>query len=98
MTNLAQWAALVGFVTPLLVAVVQQSHWGRPVRTVIGILSVLAASVVTAAVEGHLTLHSWATSLIWVATAAYTSYTHIWVPLGAAPAIEQATTVSKSPA
>lgn len=88
MTDVAQWAALVGFILPLVVAIVQQSHWSRTVRTVIGAICVVVAAVVTALVEDKFNMHQWATSLIFIALTAYSSYTHIWVPIGAAPWIQ----------
>lgn len=83
MSNLAQWSALVGFLLPIVVAVVQQAHWSRTVRTVIGIIAAIVAAIVTAATENKLTWHTWATSLIFVSTLAFTTYRNLWVPLGA---------------
>lgn len=94
MSNLAQWSALVGFVIPILVAVVVQSKWSRAVRTVIGVAASLVAATVTALVEAKLTAGTWATSSIWVLTTAMVSYRNIWVPLGAAPWVEQKTNVT----
>ena len=95
MTNLAQWSALVGFLLPLLIAIVQQSHWSRRTRTVVGAIAVTVAALVTAATENKLNWDTWATSLIWIAVTAYTSYRNVWIPLGAAPAIEEKTTLNK---
>lgn len=94
MSNLAQWSALVGFLIPLAIAVVQQTHWRRWVRTVIGVVCSLGAAIITAAVENRLTWNTWATSAIWIVTTAMVSYRTIWVPLGAAPTIEAKTTVA----
>lgn len=91
MSNLAQWSALVGFVLPLLVAIVQQSHWSRAVRTVIGIIAVIISAGVTAFVENKLNWNNWATSLIAIATVAFTTYRNVWVPLGAADWVEAVT-------
>lgn len=91
LTDLVQWSALIGFLLPLLVAVVQQSHWSKAVRTVIGIIAVLVTSFVTTAVEGKLTWDRWAESLVVVFVLAMTAYKSVWVPLGAAPLIEEKT-------
>lgn len=91
MSNLAQWSALVGFLVPILVAVIQQPRFSRPVRTVIGIVMAVAAAVVTAAVEGKLTWNTWATSVIFVVASAFTTYRNVWVPIGAADWIEAKT-------
>ena len=94
MSNLSQWSALVGFLLPLAVAIIQRPTFPRWARTVIGMTFSIGASVLTALIEGKLTWNSWATSFIFVAIAAYTSYTHVWVPVGAAPYIEKATSPS----
>lgn len=91
MSNLAQWSALVGFLIPILVAVIQQPVFTRPVRTVIGVIMAVLAAVVTAAVQNQLTWNTWATSVIWVATFAFTTYRNVWVPLGAIDWIEALT-------
>lgn len=93
MTNLAQWSALVGLLLPLLIAVVQQTHWSSPVRTIIGVLASVIASIVTPAVYSNLNWHTWATSFITVFGAALITYKAVWVPLGAAPWIEKSTSV-----
>ena len=91
MSNLAQWSALVGFLLPLVIAVIQRPSFSRPVRTIIGVVFSVGAAILTALIEGNLSINSWATSLIFVAMAAYTSYTHVWVPVGAAPYVEKVT-------
>lgn len=97
MSNLAQWSALVGFLVPLVIAIIQQTHWGRTIRTIVGVVSSLAAAVVTAAVQNNLNWNTWATSAIWIVTTAMVSYRTIWVPLGAAPFIEAKTTTTTNP-
>lgn len=94
MTNLAQWSALIGFLLPILIAVVQRPSFPKWVRTVVGIVFSIGAAILTAMIENKLTWNTWATSLIFVALAAYTSYGHIWVPIGAAPYVEKKTTPS----
>jgi hypothetical protein len=91
LTDLVQWSALIGFLLPLLVAIVQQSHWSSKVRTIIGVIAVLVTSFVTTAVEGKLTWDRWAESLVVVFVLAMTAYKSVWVPLGAAPFIEAKT-------
>jgi hypothetical protein len=91
MTNLAQWSALVGFLLPLVVAVIQRPTFSRRLRTVIGIAASAGTAVLTALIEGKLTWNNWATSFIFVAVTAWASYGHVWVPAGAAPYIEAKT-------
>lgn len=91
MSNLSQWSALVGFLVPLAIAIVQQSSWPRVVRTIIGAIACVAAAIITALTENKLDWNTWATSVIFVATIAFTSYRNVWVPLGAIDWIEALT-------
>jgi hypothetical protein len=90
-SNLSQWSALVGFILPLVVAIVQQSHFSRTARTIIGAVSVVVSAVITALLQNTLDWNTWATSVIWIATTAFTAYRNVWVPLGAADWIEAVT-------
>lgn len=51
----------------------------------------IVAAAITAAVDKSLTWNNWATSLILVATVAFTTYRNVWVPLGAMDWIEAKT-------
>jgi len=91
MSNLAQWSALVGFLLPILVAIIQRPQFTRTTRTIIGIIASIAAAVLTAMVEGKLTWHTFGTSAIFIALTAWASYKNVWVPAGAAPWVEAKT-------
>jgi peptidoglycan/LPS O-acetylase OafA/YrhL len=92
MSHLAQLSALVGFLLPFLVAIVQKSHWSRTVRTVIGVAASVATATIVAILHGDVTLHTWGTAVIGVLGAAMVSYKAIWEPIGAAPWLERVTT------
>ena len=89
MSTLAQLSALVGALIPILIAVLQKTHFSRRLKTIIGAVASLAVSLVTPAVYSHLSLHSWGTSIVYVWGAALVTYMGVWVPLGAAPWIEK---------
>lgn len=89
MSQLAQLSALIGFLLPILIAVVQKSHWSRAVKTVVGAIVCIIVATITAIVHGDVTTwHEWATALIFIFGAALVTYRNVWVPLGAAPWIE----------
>jgi peptidoglycan/LPS O-acetylase OafA/YrhL len=98
MTNLAQIAAVIGFALPLVVAVVQQHHWPRWLKTIIGVVCALAASIATPAIYTNLTWHTWGTSFVVILVAMLTTYRNVWEPVGATPFIEAKTTIGSPPA
>lgn len=91
MSDLAQWSALVGFLLPLLVAVLQRPQFSQTVRTVVGICASIVAALITAWAETDLNWHTWSTAVIFIALTSWTTYKRVWVPVGAAPLIEAKT-------
>lgn len=90
--DLAQWSALVGFLLPLLVAIIQRPGFSKKTRTFIGIAASAVAAFFTAWAQGKLSLAGWANSFIFVAITSWTTYLAVWVPAGAAAWIEAKTT------
>ena len=93
-TLLIQLSALVGTLLPLLVAVVQRAHWPGWLRTAIGVVAIIVASVITAASQHKLNLNDWAASALTVFLLTKTTYLAVWKPSGVAPWIEAATSPS----
>lgn len=85
------WSLLVGIAAPLLVAVIQQPSWTRPVRAVVGVIAFLLLGVGTAYFEGELTGRSWISSALIIFVAANTAYRNLWKPTRVAPVIEMKT-------
>lgn len=91
-TDTASWALILGVLTPLVVAVVQQPTWPQPVRAVISLLAAVIVGVVTVLANGGLSDTSgWLGIIALVLVASQTAYRNLWKPLGVAPAIEGAT-------
>jgi ABC-type Fe3+-siderophore transport system permease subunit len=90
--SLEMLSALVGSLLPMLVAVVNRSHWAPAVKGLVVVLSSVAAGAVTAWLAGSLTGLRWTESALIIVGAAVVAYRHFWQPTGIAPAIERATT------
>ena len=90
--SLEMLSALVGSLLPMLVAVLNRSHWAPAVKGLVVVLSSVAAGAVTAWLNGSFTGLRWTESAFVVATAAVVAYRTFWKPTGIAPAIERATT------
>lgn len=98
MTDAQMWDLIIGFVMPLLVAVVAQTHWDQRARAV-----AMFACCLVAVVLEHLFITpdlsglSLARSLLVVMVSTIAFYKGWWKPIGTAPAIEQATTLRSTP-
>lgn len=90
--SLEMLSALVGALLPMLVAVVNRSHWPAWGKGVVVLASSVVAGGVTAWWSGQLTGLRWTESALIIAGAAVVAYRHFWQPTGIAPAIEAATT------
>ncbi len=91
MSNLTQWSAIVAFVVPLVLSVLNQTKWRAEFKAaVFFVVSVLAAGG-TAYFQGELTGKRWLDSALVIVPAAAAFYHGFWKPVGVAPAIEQKT-------
>jgi len=99
-TNLSMWSAVVGFLLPPFVSVVQQAKWPTWARSVVGFVACLAAATGTVYIQGPevFTWQRWTTAALTVFVAAMTAYKALWQPTGIAASIEQKTTPTKKPA
>lgn len=87
--NLVLWSGITAFITPLLIALVQQPRWSSTVRALIAIGGSTALALITTALEGKLTGERAVSSALLVITGAIFSYQTIWKNV--APALEVAT-------
>jgi small basic protein len=97
MGRLEMWALIVGFVMPLVIAVVQRSTWTQTVRALVMAVSSLIAGGLTAYFAGQLNGVDVTTSVLIVAIAAIASYVGFWRPTTVAPKIEAATSPKPRP-
>jgi hypothetical protein len=102
MDDLTTWAALVGTLAPLVIAIVQRPGWSDAQRTLVSVIFCLVAGVGTAYLEGSLTsvdvtargvFHA-ALAVVFSAQVAYRSF---WKPAGVSGAIESATSPTTTP-
>lgn len=87
--NLTLWSGIAGFLTPLLVALVQQPTWPPFVRAIITLVASVLIGAATTSLEGRLTGERWVTSALLIATAAIGTYQTLWKNV--APQLEAAT-------
>lgn len=95
MTDLEMWSGLVGFLLPLVIAVIQQPSFPKPLRAIITLVVCAVAAIVTVSLQGSLDWTRWQHSVLIIAVAALAFYKGTWLPLGGAPALEEATTLER---
>ena len=89
--NAALWALAVGFFSPPVIAVIQQSKWSPRVQSLVAFAFYLAVAAVTAWLAGLFTPGGYVRLALLVFLSGASSYTAFWKPTGVAPAIENVT-------
>ena len=89
--TLTQWAAIVGFFMPAVIAFLNQSTWSNTVRGLVAFAAALVAAVVTTYLETGLDTKDLVTTIIVVFFTAVGTYHTWWKPSTIAPRIEAAT-------
>lgn len=84
-----QWAAVMGFLVPALVAVVNREPWKPWIKAVVALLTSLVVGTITALLAGNFTGTNWATAIGIVFGAAIASYKLWWKGSGITDKIEQ---------
>lgn len=84
-----QWAAVVGFVLPALVALVNREEWKPWVKGVVAILASVAAGTVTALIAGQFDQKTWVESIGVAFVASQAAYLTWWKNTKIASWIEQ---------
>jgi hypothetical protein len=87
----ALWLMAVGFFSPPVIAIIQQSRWSARRQSIVAFLFYLVVAAVTAWLNGIFTAVGLVTAVLVVFVIASTAYKALWKPTGVAPAIEQAT-------
>lgn len=90
MTDAAMWAVIVGFLSPLIISLVQQPSWSNMARSLVTFGYSIVVGAVTAYLNGALEGRSLVSTILLVMVTAIASYQGFWKDAGARR-IEQAT-------
>lgn len=91
MSQLVQWSAIVAFVIPLVLSVLNQSKWSSTMKAVVFFLVSIVAAAGTAYFQGDLTGKRWLDAALVIVPAAAAFYHGFWKPTGIAPVLEEGT-------
>lgn len=89
--NLAMWSLIVGFLSPLVISVLEQSVWTDRVRAFVAFLFCALVAIPTAYFAGDLQGKDYVTAGLLILVTAISTYRNFWRPSRIAPAIERAT-------
>lgn len=94
----ANWIAdawnqlLVGGALPLLIALLNQTHWPRALKAVVALVTCLVVTTLAVWLSTPLHAADWRAVFVRVAGAALISYSVLWKPSTIAPQLEAGTT------
>jgi hypothetical protein len=89
--NPALWALAVGFFSPPVISVIQQSRWSQRTQALVAFGFYLVVAAITAYVMGLFNGADILRLALLIFLAAGTSYKTLWKPTGVSPAIERVT-------
>ncbi len=89
--NLTMWSLIVGFLSPVVISIIQQPSWQRPLRAVVTFLWAVIVGAATAYFSDEFGGRSIVSSVLFVLVTAIATYNGLWKRTGIAPAIEGAT-------
>lgn len=90
-TDAQMWALIVGFLSPLLIAVVQQPKWSNRLRVLVTVAWSVVAGGGTAYFAGEFSGRGVVSAALVVCVTAIATYSNLWKPTRIAPMIEAAT-------
>lgn len=87
----ALWALAVGFFSPPVISIIQQSRWSPRAQSLVAFGFYVVVAAVTAWFAGLFSIGDISRLALLIFLAAGTSYKTLWKPTGVSPAIENAT-------
>lgn len=97
MYNVARWALIIGFLMPLLVAVIEQPKWPDWVRAVVAAILCIIAGGMQVYVMGQFNAADLTTSILIILVEAIAVYQAFWKKVGI-KTLENATTIGQGQA
>lgn len=91
LTDTAAWALIVGFLSPLVIAAVQQPTWSNRIRALVTFLYSVIVGVITAWLNGTLDGRAVVSAVLLIFVMAISTYRGLWKETGVTGVIEAAT-------
>lgn len=97
-TDSELWAAALGYVLPLAIAIVNQPRWSGAVKALFMLAVATIDGLGTTYFNGEFSGKNIVTCILTAAVAIGVAYHTVWKPSGIAPGIEHATSTNAHPA
>ncbi|MFC6065463.1 hypothetical protein [Streptomyces ochraceiscleroticus] len=91
MTNAQMWALIIGFVSPLLISVVNRPQWSSAARSFVQMAVSVLVGLGSAYFAGDFAGKDVISSILIASVSAISAYKGIFKPTGASPALERLT-------
>lgn len=97
LSNLAMWTLILGFISPPVLAFIQQPGWSDKTRSLVAFIFSALVALGTLVFDEQLgfkaalDLDNYVTALLLVFVTTISTYRNFWKPNGVAPAIEYST-------
>lgn len=91
LSDLAMWSLLVGFIAPLLIAVLQQPQWTRATRALVTFVFCIVVGLGTAYFNGDFNGRSIVSSVLIVLVTAISTHSALFKNIGLTDSIEKKT-------
>jgi hypothetical protein len=94
-SDVVMWSLVVGFVTPLVTAIIVQSHWSSGAKAILNFVVAGIGACGVQYFEGNLDWnHNLVSTILFVAVTSIAAYHGLLRPTAVAPAVETATNVT----
>lgn len=95
-SNAQAWALILGVLSPLLTAVVQQPGWSKRLRVVVAVVVALAVGFLNVVANGQLQVDRALTSIALTLVASQAAYQALWKQAGVTQKVEAKTSRSRA--
>lgn len=92
----SQWNMVLGVAMPLIVALIIQSHWTKPIKASAALFTCMGASLITLFLQGKLTEFNYVFGTLGLLSQTGIYFQAFWGPTGIARALEFYTTFKKN--
>lgn len=96
MTDFQMWVLVAGFLSPPVLAVIQQTKWDVKVKAVVTFVFAILLGGIASYLHGDLVGRTWVSTTLIILVTAIATYHGFWKPTNVADSIESRTNIGGS--
>ena len=97
MTDYQMWILVAGFLSPPVLAVIQQTKWDKKLKSVVTFLWAVILGGIGSYLHGDVNGKTWVSTTLIILVTAIATYHGFWKPTNVADSIESRTNIGSSP-